>query len=238
MEKEIWTNIYINNEKTIYDISTFGQIKNTKTNKILKPYSNHKGYLMVRLYHNKEPYDFSVHRLVALHFMPVRFIETDQVNHEDGNKKNNHLDNLTWVTGTSNIKHAVEHNLITYHKGKDHHMVKYDEELIHKICKMISKGFNNNDIIDNLNVKRTLVQDIRDKRSWTVISDQYSFPKLSRSKYDDQLIYKICELLEKGYSTRQIRHELNLPAETKYKDLINKIRNHKYYNHISKNYVW
>lgn len=232
-------NQYINNEKTIYLVSDHGNIKNSETNKILKPFPNHKGYLMVRIYHKKIKYDFSVHRLVALHFMPVRSIYTDQVNHKDGNKKNNHIDNLEWIDNTGNIIHAVNSGLITYHKGKDHHMAKYNEELIHKICKLISEGYTNDEIIISLNIKRTLVSDIRRKKTWRIISDKYIFPKLPKSKlFDKELIIQICEFLEKGYSHKSIRDNLNLPNNSQTKDLISKIKGRKYYVNISKKYKW
>ena len=50
-----------------------------------------------------------IHRLVAQAFLPN---EKEQVNHKDGNKLNNHVDNLQWVTQSENMKHAYDTGLL------------------------------------------------------------------------------------------------------------------------------
>lgn len=54
----------------------------------------------------------SVHRLVALHFLPINNLKT-YVNHIDGNKLNNSVDNLEWITPSENNKHAFLNKLST-----------------------------------------------------------------------------------------------------------------------------
>lgn len=78
--------------------------------KILKQ-TNSNGYLRITLKHyGKKQKSHRVHRLVALEFIPNPN-KKPQINHKDGNKSNNHIDNLEWVTCKENIKHAWENGL-------------------------------------------------------------------------------------------------------------------------------
>jgi hypothetical protein len=98
-DTEIWKDIsnYDN-----YKVSSFGNVKNNNTGRILKP-SKIGGYYCVGL-SNVKTKTFSVHRLVA-----VAFIENPEgrpdVNHKDKNKLNNNLSNLEWVTAKENNIH-------------------------------------------------------------------------------------------------------------------------------------
>lgn len=80
----------------------------TYKGRVLKPIYNKKGYQMVRIYFdNKEFKSISVHRLVAIAFVhnPCPN-EYDQVNHINGEKDDNHIENLEWCNNSMNQKHA------------------------------------------------------------------------------------------------------------------------------------
>lgn len=102
---EIWKEISGYNGR--YQVSSWGRVRNVETGKLLKPYKNSKGYLKVGLkVHGKRvPDKHRVNRLVA-----KAFIENPnnlpQVNHKDGNKENNSVTNLEWITNSDNMKHA------------------------------------------------------------------------------------------------------------------------------------
>ncbi len=102
--------IILNNPYEKYAVSNKGNVKNVKTNAILKQFIRHDGYMQVSLCGIKQK-SFKVHRLVAL-----MFIENLQakpyVNHKDGNKLNNICDNLEWVTPSENNYHAVDKGLV------------------------------------------------------------------------------------------------------------------------------
>lgn len=101
MENEIW--VVINNYP-LYSISNLGNVKNNKTNLKLKIDHNKDGYCQVKLYNPKSKTK-TIHRLVALHF--IENPENKQeVNHKDGNKLNNCVNNLEWVTKKENKAHA------------------------------------------------------------------------------------------------------------------------------------
>ena len=95
----------------LYTIDEFGKVKNTKTNKYLKGAINSKGYLRVELHLNKKIKKFFVHRLVAEYFVENP-LNKEQVNHIDGNKLNNNMNNLEWVTHKENTQHAIKNGLI------------------------------------------------------------------------------------------------------------------------------
>ena len=67
---------------------------------------NHKGYCMVNFYINHKRIGFGIHQLVARQFIPNDDTTKNQVNHKDGNKQNNNVDNLEWVTSKENSEHA------------------------------------------------------------------------------------------------------------------------------------
>lgn len=87
-----------------YEISNYGEIRNKNTNKILKP-TLLSGYLAISLIINNKKVLPKIHRLVAENFLECP-VETYIVNHKDGNKTNNRLDNLEWVSRSENAKHA------------------------------------------------------------------------------------------------------------------------------------
>ena len=78
--------------------------------KELGQYTIPNGYITTCLYMNGESRMAYVHKLVALAFLPNPEGKT-QVNHKDGNKKNNHLENLEWVTPRENTIHALDTGL-------------------------------------------------------------------------------------------------------------------------------
>ena len=87
-----------------YFITNYGVVINNDTNKVLKQEIS-RGYLRVTLSENNVQKKFSVHRLVAKHFV-LREIEKNFVNHIDGNKLNNSAQNLEWCTSSENELHS------------------------------------------------------------------------------------------------------------------------------------
>lgn len=92
-----------------YQISTDGRVK-ARSGKILTPNDNGFGYLHIHLMKDGKPHAKKIHRLVAEAFIDNPE-QKPQVNHIDGNKANNSLDNLEWTTQSENMKHAYINGL-------------------------------------------------------------------------------------------------------------------------------
>ena len=121
---EIWKDIPDYNG--LYQASNLGNIKSLKrehyvpsTNKkiwilkekILKPGLSKDGYKCVVLTKNNVRKTYKVHKLIMLTFTKTQKYRT-YINHKDGNKLNNNVENLEWCTNSENIKHAYNNNLI------------------------------------------------------------------------------------------------------------------------------
>ena len=97
-----------------YKVNNNGEVINVKTNKLLKP--NYSGrYLYYSLSKNNKPIYKKIHRLIAENFIENLY-NKPQVNHIDGNRWNNKIENLEWVTASENIRHAHKNNLIKHSK--------------------------------------------------------------------------------------------------------------------------
>ena len=116
---EEWKNV--EGYESLYQVSSLGRVKSlekhflrkyregyrkqTIPEKILKPFPTRTAYLLVKLTKNKIEKCFQVHRLVAMAFIPNPQ-NKPQVNHINGNKTDNKVENLEWVTQTENIRRA------------------------------------------------------------------------------------------------------------------------------------
>ena len=92
-----------------YEANANGDIRNKKTGRILRPGIKNNGYRVVVLRHDNKSHTEHVHRLVAEAFYGVN--DDSVVNHKDGDKRNNAVENLEFVSYGENLSHAYTHGL-------------------------------------------------------------------------------------------------------------------------------
>ena len=116
MEKEIWKPLagYEDSheasnlgrirsiDRVINSGSRWGRRPEKRKGRVLWQLTNPDGYQCVRIKKNSKVKEYRVHRLVALTFLGAPLDDSMEVNHKDGNKKNNRVDNLEWVTHREN----------------------------------------------------------------------------------------------------------------------------------------
>lgn len=114
----------------LYVVSNEGNIFGLKRGKVLKATPNKYGYLQLELNKDNKPHYFKVARLVAIAFIPNPD-NKENVNHIDGNKVNNNVKNLEWVTAQENTQHAIDTGL---------RKTKLNMEQVGEIRKLHAKG--------------------------------------------------------------------------------------------------
>lgn len=127
-----------------------------------------KGYLHVTLSNKGIKRTFLVHRLVAEHFInnPNGL---PQVNHKDGNKLNNNVGNLEWVSASENITHSFEKNLSCY-KGENNGRAKLTSTDVIEIKRLINIKIKLKDIALQFNVHPNTISEIKRCIKWKHIS--------------------------------------------------------------------
>ena len=114
MMNEIW--LPVKDYEGLYEVSNLGNVRSLKRKTtsgkmlITSPDRKRNGYLKLTLSKNDVQKNVLVHRLVACAFIPNPK-QLKEVNHKDGNKMNNCVDNLEWVTREENTSHAIKTGL-------------------------------------------------------------------------------------------------------------------------------
>lgn len=131
---------------------------------LLTPVAAPNGYLSVQLSDGLKVRRSSIHRLVARAFLgpcpPGK-----QVNHRDGNKSNNAVENLEYVTASQNRQHAFRIGLQSL-KGECHTHAKLSDARVHEIRSLIASGMTHRAIAQQVGISRSNVSMIGAGKAW------------------------------------------------------------------------
>lgn len=136
--QEIWKDI--EGYEGWYQVSNLGRVYSTfRGGRVLKEGQNPSGYKHVGLRRNGDVKYMDVHRLVALAFLNNKDLSVySEVNHKDGDKGNNVVNNLEWATPEQNRSHAKENGLYLY--GEKNPRSKIASVDVQKIKELYSSG--------------------------------------------------------------------------------------------------
>lgn len=160
--------------KLEYRIDKEGNIYSPYKNwKKLSPQKIDKGYLRVNLRTiDGKDKRFMVHRLVLSSFAPIENLEKYEVNHKDGNKENNSLDNLEWCSGSYNVRHSLTEGLKIPAKGEKVGGAKLSEKDVKEIWRLLNTSSSSLQEIGNqFGVSKYCIFDIKKQKSWKWLTD-------------------------------------------------------------------
>jgi len=144
-----------------YFINACGKVRNLKRE--LKFQTKWNGYNNVSFTMNGKTRTFKVARLVALHFI-ANPENKPMVNHKDGNKLNDHIDNLEWCTAKENVRHAFTAGLKSNHiKGERVHCSKLKPDDVVYIRNSKEMGIT---LAEKFGVTNQTISFTRNRRNW------------------------------------------------------------------------
>lgn len=126
-------------------------------------FNSRTGYKFHQLYRDKKMYNKPIHSLVADAFLEKLPIH-DCVNHKDGNKHNNVVDNLEWCTQKYNHEHAVKTGLIA--NGSRVATSKLNESCVRAIKYFLGKGFSHAELSMAFGISRSTISLIAECKTW------------------------------------------------------------------------
>lgn len=156
----------------IYAVNENGDVwsypKHFKKGVWLKHSIERTGYRFVTLQVNKKRCTCYVQGLVAKAYLGDES-NTKQVNHKDGNKANNHISNLEWVSPSENIKHSFSLGL-SNQKGSKNAYSKLKESEVSEIRELSKKGVKGIDIAKKFRITRPTVSSIINNKTWNHVN--------------------------------------------------------------------
>ena len=158
MIEEIWRPIA--NYEGLYEISDYGSVRSlpgsvfSRDGRVMKRkgglLKTHKRgrYTNKTLYKNMISKNYTIHRLVALAFIPNPE-NKPHINHIDNNRYNNHVNNLEWVSQKENLKHAYDQGRMSKPP------VNYvSQERLRQAKELLDQSINRTEIAKRLNMSR------------------------------------------------------------------------------------
>ena len=181
----------------------------TLRGKVSRGNFNCGGYLRIMFYskQKKTVENLLVHRLVYETFIGT-IKEGNVINHKDGCKYNNCLDNLESVSCKENVFHASKSGLITYHQGEMNTSSKLNNLTVLDIYKRYLNGCTHREISKETNISEAQISSILSGNTWKHLFREHErYIIEEKSRREDvirQKIYKVYELGKLGLTHREI----------------------------------
>lgn len=165
MESWIWTGL------REYWVSDMGRVarKTGDVMRVRRPTKNSRGYLILDINMGgtrKGRKSRTVHSLVLEAFVGPRPTPRHQGNHKDGDKTNNRVENLEWVTPSENQMHGLSVLGNRRARGQAHGNAKLTEEGVHEIRALLGAGIRKMDVARWCGVSAKTIRDIERGESW------------------------------------------------------------------------
>lgn len=157
-DEEVWRAVP---SARAYEVSDHGSVRRASNGRVRSLCVGRSGYMEVALHEKKR----SVHRLVAEAFLPPD-TQRSHVNHKDGNKTNNRLDNLEWATPSENGKHAYATGLKSRPYGEKSNRARLTGVAVLEIRRRASAGESPMDLATEMGVSPQCVTHVISGRRW------------------------------------------------------------------------
>jgi hypothetical protein len=157
-----------------YEVSNTGHIRSTNYQnrgytQVLKPALT-GGYLKTMIKNDSGYFKtIAIHRIIALVFLGDKPSKLHEVNHIDGNKQNNSVKNLEYVTHKENVIHAFKNNLVGTREGSKNSFSKLTEKQVIEIRNHAAANgrfYGNKELAEKYGVSCDLIQRIVNRRMW------------------------------------------------------------------------
>lgn len=201
-EKEIWVSVNLKPFQDKYEVSNLGVVRQKRSKYILKSNIDGRGYSVILLYLPNIKRLCKIHRLLMLSFRNVSNSEELYVNHIDGNKLNNHLDNLEWCTAQENIRHAFEIGLFKSRLGSNNGNSKFTSIELSEFVDLYNQGLSTYDIGDLYGVSGNCILQVLKGSTYKGEVDLSNLRSIN-GKYEDKYPL-IIEMLIQGMPQREI----------------------------------
>lgn len=235
------TKYYIRSDGTVFSSNYCkdGELKKRKINKIKNAKDKDNPYYVVHLSVKNKSYTILVHRLVAGAFIDNPE-NKPEVNHKNGRKRNNKVNNLEWNFSSENIFHSYESGIRNKLYGEDKANSKITNNQAHEICKLLEENkLTMKEISELVGCSKATILNIRQRKAWINISSEYNIDNYDirestngNKRLKKETAKNICKDIESGYfSIRDIATKYNIPYSK-----VNDIKQRKTWTEVSKNY--
>lgn len=188
----MWKKIIYEEKETNYSVSDDGFVRNDSTNYILKN-NLQQGYHHVTLAINGISKRFRVHRLVAIAFIPNSDIKKIYINHRNGIRNDNRVENLEWCTPAENIRHAYNTGLAQPTNSRKVACYDMNGNLINKFNSITEAAIQTNSADEKITICCQGYRNSHNKMQW---------------RYEEDAIDKLDVVKELTYSKQVIQMDL------------------------------